>query len=195
MIEKIFKYFGYVPLNKIKEKDLSILKLQGDITSLKKDLYDLEIIKDKEIKDLLEINSTINNSFKECYASIVLSYSDVKELIRSVSGKYEILDDVFTIPTINELRQFLHFDKTSSKQYKNIDFDCENFALETWVNAKKWDGKVAIGWCSITLERYRHSINIALVEDKGEIKIVLIEPQNDIIYDLDEFLKAAGSQN
>lgn len=146
-----------------------------------KELYDAWIKYKNEVCELEEsIEST--KPFNKTMAITLVTHEDIKPFIKQKTGKYEILDGFYTIPTLTQLKQFLAFDKISANKWTNENYDCDNFALDLWSRAKEWDTRLALGFVTITLKTYRHAINYAFVMDDGDVKLVFIEPQNDRIY-------------
>lgn len=138
-----------------------------------------EMLNNQDIRD--ELNSL--KPYQENYPTMVVPGTDVRDFVRDDTLKYEILDDVYTVPTMQQLKAFLRYDKVNKGTWTSNNYDCDNFAVDLWANAKRWDSRIALGFMTCTLHTYRHAINWALVYENDKVKRVFIEPQNDKIYE------------
>jgi len=141
-----------------------------------------------------ESRLTLLEPFNESQPLILVDNKEITSTIRSTTRKHEVLDGFYTIPTLEELKAFLSYDKTNRRVWTEENYDCDNFSIDLWSNAKRWNSRVSVGMCTITLPTYRHAINFAFVEHEGEIRLVFIEPQNDGIY-FDKYPKAVRVDN
>jgi len=186
---KTLKNLLILSLGGVPRKQINHLKDVIESKNLEIDRLNIEI---DRVEDQLEIAlDQIDIDYKNFHD--VLNYQGdkpematenpvIEAAISAVTTKYEILDELYTIPTLKQLQDFLAYDKVSKKEWTNEDYDCDNFAVDLWANAKSWDTRIALGFCTVTLKDCRHAINIGLVDDNGTIKLVYIEPQNDVIY-------------
>tara|TARA_R100001163_G_C5068402_1_gene208662 strand:- start:12598 stop:13128 length:531 start_codon:yes stop_codon:yes gene_type:complete len=135
-------------------------------------------------------DNEINN-----FPSAVKDYSSnelrdiIKEKLNLSGSKVKNADSKYSAYSHADLKKFLHDDVTNALQYKPENFDCDDFAVVTMGNEKKWhwNSKVNRGstfgivWGDIRTddepnESRPHAVNM-YVDPEGELW--LIEPQND----------------
>ena len=143
-------------------------------------------------------NFTSNyNQLNESYHLLATDYATLKKSLTEMSvdytpifNNYSMLLDVFnsplsyeTVPTLDELTQWLTTDKTDEINYSEPDFICGDFATMLSQHAKmnNWDmGVVAVFGRTSDHEDFAHAIN-AIICNEG---LVYVEPQTDEIWSL-----------
>lgn len=96
-----------------------------------------------------------------------------------------VLDPVYDILTQDSIAKFLEFDQTSQKKYILHEYDCDNFAFETFVNFRRW---CPLGAFGIVIGRSAsggmHAWNFFLRYDgAGQSHIMFVEPQTCEIFE------------
>lgn len=113
----------------------------------------------------------------------ILDVDSVEKLLREALGEKCILflvDQKYRIPTLESFKKFLQEDKTDLYKYIAEFYDCDDFSFRLM-------GQFSVpGWSDITFgiaTSFIHAYNclIAEDEDEDEMKVYLIEPQNDKI--------------
>jgi len=144
----------------------SILKLFADTFNIVDKLNKEKSIVEPEIIASLDINT-------------------VREVLNHALRNTDIYlaDPLYSVPSLDSLKTFLKQDKTNLNKYSE-DFDCDDFSVALYYHLKKWRSDICAGILWIKAP-FAHALNIALVADsKGDIKVAIIEPQNDLIYEV-----------
>ena len=162
-------------------------ELQADYNELQSS-YD-ELLKGyeallKEYEDLNASYAHLNSAYTQlstAYASLLEEYSALNSSYTKLhSALYEPLQNK-TIPTIQELKDWLKNDPTDSIAYKMPEFICGDYAVMLALHAKLkgWDmGVVGIIGHKATGEEFNHAFN-AIICKEG---LVYIEPQTDEVW-------------
>jgi len=128
------------------------------------------------------------NDLDAKYDNLNKSYDDINAQYQSLFTDYDALSQVFneplknkTVPTIDELQQWLSEDKTDEIQYDYPNFICGDFSvmLSQHVKLKNWDmGIVTVYGYNENHESYGHAFN-AIITTEG---LRYVEPQNDYFW-------------
>lgn len=107
----------------------------------------------------------------------------VANLLRAFTNKPAVLDRKYNIYSLQDIKEYLELSSISEKQYVKEKFDCDNFALELYVDVKRWAALCPIGFTTGTSAKEgSHAWNCIIVEDAGELKLLYIEPQSDEVF-------------
>lgn len=115
---------------------------------------------------------------------VEISYTSLANLLNATfpsAGKY-LSDSKYKTTTIQELKRFLDWDKTSEKTYISEWFDCDDFSsvLNGTINIPEWY-YLPFGIMWTDTPQGGHAVNI-FIDNMSEIWIV--EPQNDSCFKL-----------
>lgn len=105
----------------------------------------------------------------------------VKEILEFTKS-FELMDDWITVPRLEDIKGFLEWSQVDAKEYLRHLYDCDNFALVTMMEAKKWSPLITFGIAWITRKSDRHVVNCFLVREESGFRWYWSEPQNDKIY-------------
>jgi hypothetical protein len=111
-------------------------------------------------------------------ASGEITGDDVKALVKQFDYKYfQPIDTTYRAVTLDSLKTFLQFDKTSDFSYVKQFFDCDDFQMVLAGRLKLWYGGIPSGLLFVK----GHAVNVIVAEQNNEYKLFKIEPQNDTI--------------
>jgi len=149
--------------------------LQEDNKGLNASL-ELAIHNLQEYKELYETERDI----KEHKADDLKECSVEKERLEGVTKR--LVESKITLPTLDEVKDFLRKDKTDTIQW-STDFDCTEFS-NIWIANFRDKGYYA---CTTELELNGNRGHILVAVKLEDGSIIFIEPQtNGIIFDLEE---------
>lgn len=111
-----------------------------------------------------------------------IDWTEVESLLKRAFGEkgtFFLVDGKYKIPTLENLKKFLAEDKTDLYKYVPEWFDCDDFSFRLM-------GQFSFpGWSDIAFGiavSQVHAYNCVIAEDKGEMKVYLIEPQSDEVF-------------
>lgn len=131
----------------------------------------------------------------------IISYDTLQVLLKDALGSnlgIITLDEQYKVLNFNTLMRFIQEDKTDQLKYLPETTDCDDFARilqgEVLKSSALYEGKNSDGaaaafgtlYGEISLEGdppIPHAMNIAIVKISDTLKLILIEPQTDKIYD------------
>ncbi len=106
---------------------------------------------------------------------------DVKALVKQFEYKYfQPIDKTYKAVTLDSLKTFLQFDRTSDYSYVKQFFDCDDFQMILAGRLKLWSGGIPSGLLFLK----GHAVNVFVAEQNDELKLFKLEPQNDIITEI-----------
>ena len=106
---------------------------------------------------------------------------DIRALVKQFEYKYfQPIDKTYKAVTLDSLKTFLQFDRTSDYFYVKQFFDCDDFQMILAGRLKLWGMGIPSGLLFVE----GHAVNVFVAEQNNELKLFKIEPQNDIITEI-----------
>lgn len=116
----------------------------------------------------------------------IVDWKEIEILLTNAFGENCILflvDGKYKIPSLKNIKAFLTEDKTDLFTYIPEWLDCDDFSFRLM-------GNFSIpGWSDIAFgiaTSKVHAYNCLIAEDKGEMKVYLVEPQTDKIIPIEK---------
>ena len=130
---------------------------------------------------LMRLEMAIMRRVAPPVVSGIIAGADVQALVKQFDYKYfQPIDTSYKTVTLDSLKTFLQFDKTSDFSYIQQFFDCDDFQMILAGRLKLWSGGIPSGLVFLK----GHAVNVIVVEQNNELKLLKIEPQNDIITEI-----------
>ncbi len=116
----------------------------------------------------------------------VVDWTEINKLLKEAFGEkctLFLVDGKYRVPTLENVSKFLKEDKTNLYKYVPEEMDCDDFAFRLM-------GQISYpGWSDIAFGiavSEVHAYNCVIAEDKGKMKVFLIEPQSDKVFTLSD---------